>query len=119
MEINIFTINTNVLAEISADEVIINSVQDALDLMANCRYQGSDLLITSKHHFADGFFDLKTGIAGDILQKFSNYRCRLAIIGDFSNIQSKSLHDFIYESNKVGRICFVENKEEAIRVLGV
>ncbi|MFZ2340826.1 MAG: DUF4180 domain-containing protein [Bacteroidales bacterium] len=60
------------------------------------------------------FFDLKTKIAGDILQKFSNYRMKLAIIGDFSAIKSKSLRDFIRESNNAGTINFVGSMEEAM-----
>jgi hypothetical protein len=42
---------------------------------------------------------------------------RLAIIGDFSAVKSKSLNDFIFESNKYGRISFVSSREEAIRKL--
>jgi hypothetical protein len=57
---------------------------------------------------------LKTGIAGEILQKFSNYRVDLAIIGNLNNHQSKSMKDFIFESNKFGQINFVESKSEAL-----
>jgi len=59
------------------------------------------------------FFDLKTGFAGEILQKFSNYKVKLAIIGDFSSFTSKSLRDFILESNKHGHINFVSTIDEA------
>ncbi|HOZ29365.1 MAG TPA: DUF4180 domain-containing protein [Bacteroidales bacterium] len=114
MEIKIFKSKNINYAEIISDEIIINNVQDALDLMANCRYQGSENLIMYKYQFKDEFFDLKTGIAGEILQKFSNYSCRLAIIGDFLNVKSKSLSDFIYESNKGGRVVFAVSIEDAI-----
>jgi len=60
---------------------------------------------------------LKTGLAGEILQKFSNYYVELAIVGDFSKYSSKNLQDFIYESNKVGRINFVSSVEEAKEAL--
>jgi uncharacterized protein YdaL len=63
------------------------------------------------------FFDLKNGLAGKILQKFSTYRIRLAIIGDFSVYTSKSLSDFIYESNKGRQIAFVVSVEEALNRL--
>ena len=39
---------------------------------------------------------------------------QLAIVGDFSKYNSKSLRDFIYESNKAGRILFVKTAEAAI-----
>jgi len=117
VEIKIIDFNTTSFAQIVSDKIVISSVQDALDLMANCRYQGSEHIILNKNQVVDGFFDLKTGIAGDVLQKFSNYRCHLAIIGDFSNVQTKSLRDFIYESNKTGRICFVANVKEAFELM--
>jgi hypothetical protein len=81
--------------------------------MANCQYQGADNIIIEKKNICIEFFDLSTGIAGEILQKFSNYRVRLAIVGDFSLHSSKSLKDFINESNRVGRILFVDSVEEA------
>jgi hypothetical protein len=60
---------------------------------------------------------LRTGKAGEILQKFSNYRVQLAIVGDYSKYNSKSLTDFIYESNKGRNINFVNSMEEALNVL--
>lgn len=56
-------------------------------------------------------------MAGEILQKFSNYRVRLAIVGDFTSYSGKSIRDFIYESNKKGQINFVSTTEEALNVL--
>lgn len=62
------------------------------------------------------FFDLKNGMAGELLQKYSNYRMQFAIVGDFSKYTSKSIQDFIYESNKVGHISFVSSLTEALKV---
>lgn len=56
-------------------------------------------------------------MAGEILQKFSTYRVRLAIIGDFSTITSKSLRDFIYESNQGKQVNFVASLNDALNVL--
>jgi hypothetical protein len=53
-----------------------------------------------------------------ILQKFSNYRVRLAIIGDFSGFKSKNLNDFFRESNRMGCILFLNDIEEALARLG-
>ncbi|MCK7528774.1 MAG: DUF4180 domain-containing protein [Ignavibacteriales bacterium] len=44
---------------------------------------------TTRRIFISDFFDLKTGIAGEILQKFSTYNVRLAILGDFQNIKAE------------------------------
>jgi hypothetical protein len=67
----------------------------------------------------ESFFDLKTGIAGEILQKVSNYQMKLAIVGDYSNYPSKSLRDFIYESNKANQVIFINNIQDAIDRLTV
>jgi hypothetical protein len=114
MEIKIVDHKGINVAEVISDSVVIKTTQDALDLMADCGYQGADRIIIHERNLNPEFFDLKTKLAGDILQKFSTYRTRLAIIGTFSKYPSRSLRDFIYESNKSGQILFLENEEEAI-----
>lgn len=113
MKIEITQQNGTAIAEIKAEHTIIHNAQDALDMLANCAFQGATKIIIQARHLAPDFFDLKTGIAGEILQKFSNYQMQLAIVGDFSQYSSQSLRDFIFESNKVGRIIFVASVEEA------
>ncbi|QRG68314.1 DUF4180 domain-containing protein [Brevibacillus choshinensis] len=101
------------------DEVVINSVQDALDLIANVHYNdGCDKMIVKKEHITEDFFELKTRLAGEILQKYTNYQMKLAIVGDFSGYSSKSLSDFIYESNKgKSGVWFLGTEAEALDVL--
>jgi hypothetical protein len=113
MKIEISQVNGVEIAEIISKAVLIREVQDALDIMGECSFQGSNRIIVHEKNIIPGFFDLKTGIAGDILQKFSTYQVKLAIVGNFSSYTSKSLNDFIFESNKHGRINFVNSKEEA------
>lgn len=96
---------------------VINKVEDGIDLLGNLYYQGFDGIIIYEKNITPEFFDLKTGIAGEILQKFSNYRVQLAIVGDFSKYNSKSLNNFIYESNKGRLINFVSTLSEALGVL--
>lgn len=107
MEIKTHIINEEKIAEVVSEEIIINSVEDALDLVGNIYYQGFDKLVISEKNLTPDFFDLKNKLAGEILQKFSNYRVRLAIVGDFGKYESKSLRDFILESNKGKQINFV------------
>ncbi len=117
MKIKTHNIGLIKVAEVISDEIIVLSPADALDIMGNAYYDGADsIILHEKNIFAD-FFDLKTKMAGEILQKFSNYRMRLAIVGDFSKYTSKSLKDFIYESNKGKLINFVSSTEEALEIL--
>lgn len=102
-----------IFAELPSSERI-DDADALLDLMADARYNDSGIMLIHSESLPEGFTDLKTGLAGEILQKFSNYRMKLAIIGDFTSTKSKSLNDFIRESNRTGRIIFVGNVEEAI-----
>jgi ABC-type polysaccharide/polyol phosphate transport system ATPase subunit len=42
---------------------------------------------------------------------------KIAIVGDFSVYQSKSLKDFMYESNKGKTMFFVSTEKEAVEKL--
>ncbi len=95
-----------------SDEIAIQTPQDGIDLFGNANYQGFERIMLHNKNITPDFFDLKNGMAGEILQKFSTYRVRLAIISDFSNYESRSLQDFIRESNQGGKIIFVETAEE-------
>lgn len=117
MEIKIHNINNSQIAEIISDEILIQNEQEGLDLMGNIYYQGFDKLIIHKHNLSNDFFDLKNGMAGEILQKFSNYRIQLMIVGDFSEFNSKSLKDFIYESNQGKQVNFLGSISEALEKL--
>ena len=79
----------------------------------NCR----DIAVY-KEMFEESFFDLSSGVAGEIAQKLVNYGFRLAIIGDFSGYVSNSLKDFMYESNKGRHLYFVADEDEALKKLG-
>ncbi|KXH84597.1 DUF4180 domain-containing protein [Chryseobacterium kwangjuense] len=118
MEIKSHDINAIKIAEVISDKIIINSAQDGLDLLGDIYYQGFDKVIIHEKNITPEFFDLKTKIAGDILQKFSNYRIGLAIVGNFEKYESKSIRDFIFESNKTKHINFAETLDDALKRLG-
>lgn len=106
------------IAIIDSPIPLITDVKSALDLMATIHYElDCTAIIIRKEHIIEDFFDLKTGLAGEILQKFVTYGFRLGIIGDFSVYSSNSLRDFIRESNRGSHICFVPTKEEALDFL--
>ena len=105
------------IAEITPESGLINGVDEMLDILADSWHNGCHGIILHEGNLTRDFFDLKSGVAGEILQKFSNYRTKLAIIGDFSEIRSKSLRDFIRESNNRGTINFVPSITEALSKL--
>jgi len=117
MKIETHTINNIKIAEIITDEITLITTEDAIDLIGNLYYQGYDKIIIHEKSITPDFFDLKTKIAGDMLQKFTQYQMPLTIIGDFLKFKSKSLNDFIFESNKGKQINFVNSQSEAIKSL--
>lgn len=107
--------NRNDIALIVSDEVVLKDTQSALDIIASVQYETDcDKIIIHKSCVAEEFFVLSTGIAGEILQKFINYRKKIAIIGDFSKYTSKPLKDFIYESNNGNSIYFLPSIGDAL-----
>jgi len=92
----------------------IKTTSDFLDVLANSTTQ---TVAINKESLTHDFFDLKTGIAGQLLQKVSNYGRRLMILGDFSEFTSQSLHSFIHESNRGGTVLFVADIESGVELL--
>lgn len=101
------------VVEVVADGVIVASAQDLLDIISDFSVKK---IILRKENLSDAFFDLRTGFAGEILQKASNYRISIGIVGDFSKVDSRSLRDFIYESNETKQIVFKGSVEEVLSV---
>ena len=111
MQTKSINIGSITAVEVISSEVIVKNDQDALNLMSAV---SSDYIILHEYNFRKDFFDLSTRIAGEVLQKLTNYHVKLAIIGDYEKFQSKSFKDFIYESNKIGEHIFVKSIEEVI-----
>jgi hypothetical protein len=105
--------NDTVIAELTDDKFVISKVQDALDLICDLGAFDCNRIIIKESNLQHDFFSLKTGLAGEILQKFSTYNVKLAIIGDFSKYDSKAFQDFIRESNKGNLIFFLDNMDSA------
>lgn len=118
MDIKISEQNGSRVAVIGGTDCRIAGAQDALDLIATLGYEyGAQKFTLPQGALDPRFFDLSTGLAGEILQKFVNYRAHVAIIGDFSAPRSQSLADFIRESNRRGSIFFLPDEESALAAL--
>ncbi len=118
MDVVIHNLNENKIAEIVTEKKIIDNLQDALDLIADISYQEINKIILKEHNFTPDFFNLKTGLAGEILQKCVNYNIKIAIVGNFEKYESKSLKAFITESNKGNQFFFVSDVSIAKERLG-
>lgn len=113
MKITHKTINGVQIALVDSDTLVLAGPGDVLDLIG----QAGHRVVLPKKCVAEAFFDLRTGLAGEALQKFINYQAKVAFVGDFTHYTSKALRDFMYESNNGRDIFFVSTTEEALERL--
>lgn len=111
-----FIINDKPAVELVSEDLLIIDTASGSELLIDLYYQHFDIILLHEKNIDPSFFELNTGIAGEILQKATNFKLRLAFIGNFEAYSSKSLHDFIRESNRHGKILFVSSVTEAISI---
>jgi hypothetical protein len=85
-----------------------------VDLVAAAKSSGAAIAIVPIERFRPAFFQLKTGVAGEIVQKFVTYGLGVAILGDTQGLRAANaaLHDFIHESKLRGSVWFLRDKQE-------
>jgi PadR family transcriptional regulator AphA len=81
-------------------ETPLGTEQDALNLIALCGENDTNNLIIHTEALADDFFKLRTGIAGQMLQKFINYHVKIAVIIGNEQIIKGKFKEVLAESNK-------------------
>lgn len=91
----------------------IRGESDALDLIGDASYQGARWAVVPVERFADEFFTLRTRVAGDVIQKFAQYRMGLVVLGDISRHTegSSALRDFVQECNRGQQTWFLADIE--------
>lgn len=110
----LITINGVQVLNCAPDGKKLGSEQDALDLIGDAFYYGAKLILIPVERLDDSFFDLKTRVAGLMIQKIINYSLRLVIQGDISHFvaQSSALKAYVYESNKGQEVWFLKDLQE-------
>ena len=93
--------------------------RQAIEIISEASAYLPELIVIPVERFSDDFFQLKTRVAGEILQKFVTYRNRVVILGDISKqlSESSALRDFVYECNKGHHVWFLTTVEELDRKL--
>jgi len=97
-------------ARLVSNRTEVGSHHEGFDLLANAYFLGVEIVVTQQHHFSDEFYHLSSTMAGEILQKFVNYGMQLVIEGKWTQIESRSLKDFMTESNRGKQILFIEKQ---------
>lgn len=112
-----YTVNENhgkKYIEYASKEHPIQSEQDGLDLIATCSEQDTNLILLHSEALSDEFFQLRTGLAGAVLQKLSNYRVKAALVLTDSQKAKGKFKDFLAESNRGNSFRVFQEKAEAV-----
>jgi hypothetical protein len=90
----------------------LSTSDDASDLVGSAWSHDAAMVAVPVERFDAAFFDLRSGIAGEITQKLVNYRIRLSVVGDIAEHleASEALRDFVWESNRGEHIWFVDDE---------
>ncbi|QFY10506.1 DUF4180 domain-containing protein [Nonomuraea phyllanthi] len=96
------------------DGAPLRETQDALDLIGEAFGSGVRWVAIPVERLHEDFFALRTGVAGEIAQKFVNYGIGLAVVGDVSRFTATgtALRDWVRESNRGRHVWFVADLEE-------
>ncbi|HEX4702349.1 MAG TPA: DUF4180 domain-containing protein [Pseudonocardiaceae bacterium] len=100
--------------ECASDGDRVDNDRDAVDLIALALEHKAKLVVLPVPRLHGDFFTLSSRIAGEIVQKFVQYRLPVAIVGDISGHLdgSSALRAFVYEANRGNDIWFVHDKTE-------
>lgn len=96
----------------------IQSSQDALDLLVNVRFNNSySKIIIHESQITENFFDLSSGMAEEILESYSKYDVKLAIVLDITKHKSEEFNEFMIKCNQGSCFLFCLNLDNAISML--
>jgi hypothetical protein len=105
-------VGSNPYIECLPDGGQIENERDALDLVAACGEYRADRLLIHAENLTEDFFNLKTGLAGAVLLKFSNYAIRVALLLAPEAISGR-FGEMAMEANRVNRAFHVFFEHEA------
>lgn len=88
----------------------------ATELIGEAISLRSEIVVIPAERMTDDFFELSTGVAGEITQKFANYRIRLAVIGDIEArlAANESLGSWVAEANRGTEVWFCPTFDDFI-----
>lgn len=117
MEPRLITINETMYMDCPAGSLRIASERDALDLVGLCGEHQTHNVLLDGTCLDDAFFDLKTGLAGAALLKWSNYWLRVAVLLSPDRIGDGRFSEFVMETNRGNQFRVFSDKESALKWL--
>lgn len=118
MEYRITKLGDKKILEILPESGLVIDEASALDLVSFCGAEETDILLLYASNLSEDFYDLKTGFAGTVLLKLSNYRIRAAVVIPPEKVGSGRFYEMVLETNRRNEFTVYPTREEALRWIG-
>ena len=106
------TTNGNyVISDPEADNLA--NQRDMLDLISLCPDPTSHKLLITEGALHPDFFDLSTGLAGELALKLTSYLVKTAIVVDLDSVPSQRFREWAGECNRGREIHFCASQKDA------
>jgi len=105
---------------LDAEGAVVRDGRGATDLIGEAIAHRATMIAAPVGRLDPSFFELRSGLAGEVLQKAANYCLKFAVVGDISAqvAASDALRDFVVECNRGRSIFFVPDLEALLGLLG-
>ena len=91
----------------------INTEDDVLDIIGICISNDTKLLVLREGAFSEKFINLRSGLAGIVLQKFINYHIKVSAIIEDKSKTHERFQELVYELNKSNNFKVFNNSVDA------
>lgn len=95
----------------STSGVAIRSTRDISDALVRSREMGG--IILTEQDLCPDFFNLRTGLAGEVFQKFVTYQALLAIVLPDPNAYGERFSELVFEHRRHAAVRFFASMTEA------
>ncbi len=99
--------------EVRSSPEPVGTEQGALDLVALCGGNDTNLLMIHEAALSEGFFRLKTGVAGAVVQKLVNYYVRTAVVMPDTAAMRGKFRDMAAEAGRGSHFRIFEDRQAA------
>lgn len=111
---HLVTIHGTPVMVLAPDGLPLDTEGAATEILGEAFGLRASTVVIPAERLTDGFFELKTGLAGEIVQKFATYQVQLVIVGDIVDrvADSTSLNAWVSESNRGRQLWFTPTFDE-------
>ncbi|MBN1411379.1 MAG: DUF4180 domain-containing protein [Spirochaetales bacterium] len=113
MRVNISEANGKKYLEGIPGFTLVRDENDAVDIMSAGAHERIDRLLLYAENLTEDFYDLKTRVAGNILQKFMNYRIRIAAVIPAEYLKGR-FGEMVSEANSGNDFRVFQDKDKAL-----